>query len=451
MIKAFPENEFVIYAINAESKDGKEFKYDLPDNMTEVIDVFFDTFADKNGRWGKRYGLSDAEITCLRHLLNGQDLDWDVLFGLITRLDSTIDFIRSKSFFDVLIDSYDANYARTSFVDYYWVVRNMVFPLFNIIKQPIPDADIYHCVSTGYAGVVGALCKHLTSKPLILTEHGIYAREREEEIIKSKWVQGCFQDIWISFFFNLSKCAYASADRTISLFEKNRELQVCLGCPDSNTHVISNGVSLTDYQHIRQERDDSGTINIGAIVRVVPIKDIKTMIYAFALVKEAIANAVFYIMGPTDEDFSYFRECVELVRFLGIDDVMFTERIDIKDYMGKMDLIVLTSISEGQPLSVLEAMACKKPVVSTDVGSCRELLYGNGDDFGDAGIVVPVMNHPRIAQAIIELCKNRNKRIEMGGNGYYRVSSMYGLENQIDSYCQLYDVLGGAPDGRNRI
>lgn len=61
-------------------------------------------------------------------------------------------------------------------------------------------------------------------------------------------------------------------------------------------------------------------------------------------------------------------------------------------YMQKLDFTILTSISEGQPLSVLESMAACRPCVTTEVGCCRELLEGApGDTFGVAGYCVPPM------------------------------------------------------------
>ena len=68
-----------------------------------------------------------------------------------------------------------------------------------------------------------------------------------------------------------------------------------------------------------------------------------------------------------------------LVKELELDNVVFTGRIDVRDYLGRMDMTILTSISEGQPLTILESYAARKPVIATDVGNCRELIYGEND------------------------------------------------------------------------
>jgi glycosyltransferase involved in cell wall biosynthesis len=110
----------------------------------------------------------------------------------------------------------------------------------------------------------------------------------------------------------------------------------------------------------------------------------------------------------------------------------------VKDYIQDMDVLVMTSISEGQPFVILEGMAAKKPFVTTDVGGCRELLYGNDDGFGKAGLVEPVMDIEKIAKAIIKLCRDKELRKKMGENGFNRVSSLYGYEKCVESYRVIY-------------
>src|SRR5690606_7123014 len=122
--------------------------------------------------------------------------------------------------------------------------------LFLTIREQIPEADLYHSVSTGYAGVVGALAKRLYNKPFLLTEHGIYSREREEEIIKADWVKGYFKDMWIQYFYRLSACAYQNADWITTLFGRNKEIEIELGCDQEKIEIIPNGVDIAKYKDI---------------------------------------------------------------------------------------------------------------------------------------------------------------------------------------------------------
>lgn len=240
------------------------------------------------------------------------------------KIDSAINFLKSRDFFDIVHEICLEKYDQVPFTDMFWSIRSMVLPLFLCIKHPLPQADLYHSVSTGYAGVLGSLGKYMNRKPFVLTEHGIYTREREEEIIKAQWVKGYFKDLWIQYFYNLSNCAYKHADKVVTLFQKNKEIQIELGCSPNKIVIIPNGVNREDYIDLpKRGYRNRGELYIGAIVRVVPIKDIKTMLQSFAIVKQELPNAKFFIMGPTDEDEEYYNECIQLIESLQIEDVFY--------------------------------------------------------------------------------------------------------------------------------
>ena len=109
------------------------------------------------------------------------------------------------------------------------------------------------------------------------------------------------------------------------------------------------------------------------------------------------------------------------------------------DYLGRMDMTILTSISEGQPLVVLESFAAHKPVITTDVGNCRGLIYGeDGDDLGQAGILTHIMNLDEIANAIVEMAASSQLRRKMGEVGYQRVKAKYQIEHMRQQYAKIY-------------
>jgi polysaccharide biosynthesis protein PelF len=442
LISNLPEHEFTIYTIGAQERMRGQFKYKLPSNVKDVKETFLDAYLREDGEWGHRFRLSADQRDSFHSLLGGgKNVNWTGMFQLLRteRFRAAADFLMSKDYFDILAELCRDKYEQVPFTEMFWTVRSMVLPLFISLRHDIPRADLYHSVSTGYAGVIGSLAKHLYGKPFVVTEHGIYSREREEEIIKANWVKGYFKDLWIEYFYRLSECAYEAADEVITLFGRNREIEIELGCEPDKIRIIPNGVNLSAYESIvRAPAIQDGVIRLGAIVRVVPIKDIKTMIHSFALVKREIPNAELYIMGPSEEDEEYLEECNTLVETLQVTDVIFTGEVSISDYLPRLDVILLSSISEGMPLAVLEAMASAKPCVTTDVGSCRELLEGADDEFGHAGFVVPVMHYDQMAAAIIRLCKSEKLRSEMGASGLARARKLYTRELFIDRYRDTY-------------
>jgi glycosyltransferase involved in cell wall biosynthesis len=445
IITQMPEHEFIIYAIGAQTKQKGQYKYKLPSNIIEVKEMFLDEYLFEEGEWGHRFMLTDNQQADIMALLSGEGtVNWSHIFDMLRskKFRRAADFLSSKDYFDMIEQLGRNKYNLVPFTEMFWTVRSMILPLFLTIRHDIPKADVYHSVSTGYAGVVGSLAKHLHKKPLLLTEHGIYSREREEEIIKADWVKGYFKDLWIEYFYNLSSCIYEAADQVITLFNRNKEIEVEVGCDEAKISIIPNGVNIDNYKNLAAAPQD-GKLRIGAIVRVVPIKDIKTMIQSFALVKEEVPNAEMYIMGPIEEDEQYYQECMQMVEAMEIKDIIFTGEVQIKDYIGQMDVLMLTSISEGQPLAILEGMACAKPFVATNVGSCRELLEGLDDGIGPAGIVAPVMHYEQLAKGVIQLCKNEKLRETMGRNAFERVQRYYKHQSFIASYRNLYQTLGG--------
>lgn len=440
LIRSCPEHEFIIYAIGADSSKKGQYKYEIPSNVESIVEVFLDNMELQDGIKGKQFSFKEEHKDALQNLLNGDEFSWDSIFEFFNKgnFKNMTEFFMSKNFFNLVKGTYKDKYPYTPFTEFLWTIRSMYTTLFYLLTQKMPKADIYHSVSTGYAGILAAYGKYLYGSPFILSEHGIYTREREEEIIKSNWIKGYHKEIWIKFFVNLSRAAYESSDLVISLFEDNKELQIGLGCPEDKIVIIPNGVDVSLYENIPKKEDDS-VINIGTIARVVSIKDIKTMLLSFQVVKQEVPNAKFYIMGPTEEDEEYYEECKHLVEHLKIQDVQFTGTIKVLDYIGKMDMLVLTSISEGQPLSIMEGMAAKKPQVCTNVGHCRGLLYGDGDYYGKSGFICYVMDYIGIGEAIIKLCKDKDLRETMGQNGYERVISLYTKSGFINKYKDLYE------------
>lgn len=442
MIKQFPDYDFIILAIVANRSFRGKFKYELPENVLEVHELYLED-CDWTGDYGKNKGvikLSNNEYDAVKSLLLNQNVDWETLVHLFSEKKFSLNqFLMGEDFFQAVLECYQIRYPEILFSDFLWTMRSMYLPLFHTLKMELPKADLYHCVATGYAGVLGSMAKIKYGSKLLISEHGIYTREREEELIRAKWVEGVYKNIWIEQFRKMSKLAYDKADLVTSLYAHAQELQIELGCPVEKTQITPNGVDETRFANlVRPDFMEQDKVHVGAVLRVTPIKDVKTMLRAFAYAKEKVPNLKLWVMGPTDEDEEYANECFELVKLLGIDDVEFTGRINVTDYMGGLDMTILTSISEGQPLTILESYAAHIPVIATDVGNCRGLIYGEGDDFGAAGILTHIMNVSEIADAMVQMAKNRELREQMGEAGYKRLMYKYRVSDMRQTYHDIY-------------
>ena len=444
LIKSFPNIEFILLAIVANRSTRGKFVYELPENLTQVYEVYLDDCEWDNGKRTrkrkKHFRLSKKEHEELLNMVLNRKTDWAVLFDLFHKKRVSVDdLLMGPDFFEIARECYKRKYPNIVFSDFLWTLRSIYLPLFWALKMDVPEADLYHCVATGYAGVLGSMAVHFHGSSLLISEHGIYTREREEELIKAEWVKGVYKNIWIEQFKKMSLLAYDKADVVTCLYDRARNLQIELGCPEEKIQVTPNGINVDGFLDIPgKTEEDKQMINVGAVLRVTPIKDVKTMIQAFAFAKKRVGNLKLWIMGPTDEDEKYAQECFDLVETLEAKDIEFTGRVNVREYLGRMDFTILTSISEGQPLTILESYAAGKPVIATDVGNCRELIYGNDDGLGAAGILTHIMNIEEIAQAMIRLAENPDECERMGQAGLKRVNGFYRIEQMKEVYKNIY-------------
>ena len=148
------------------------------------------------------------------------------------------------------------------------------------------------------------------------------------------------------------------------------------------------------------------------------------------------------LIGPTDEDPDYFTECRTLVESLGLGNTIeFIGQADVRGYYATMDVMLLTSLSEGQPLVILEANCAGVPCVATDVGACRELLEGGAPadvKLGPSGLLTPVASPAETAKALVRLYHDPALRRRMATAGQERVRRFYREEPLYAYYGGLY-------------
>ena len=438
MIKNFPNQEFILLTIVANREASGKFAYELPENVTEVYEAYLEDVDWGSVNKHNKTRLSEKEYHALRSLILNHEVEWDNIFEFFHKKNISLNqLLMGEDFYHAVLDAYNLQYPEIVFSDFLWTMRSMYLPLFFCLMTEIPKADVYHAVATGYAGVLGSMGKYFHSGQLIISEHGIYTREREEELIKAEWVQKVYKKIWIQQFRKMSKVSYERADIVTSLYQHAQELQIELGCPKEKTIVTPNGINYERFKELSQcPPEQKEYIHIGAVLRVTPIKDEYTQAFGYA--KKRQPQLKLWIMGPFNEDPDYAAECFRMVEAMQIQDVEFTGRIQVTDYLGWMDVTILTSISEGQPLTILESYAAHVPVIATDVGNCRGLIEGEEDDFGRAGIITHIMNVGEIAEAMVYMARNSEERKAMGEAGYKRLMKRYKIEDMKQKYEEIY-------------
>jgi glycosyltransferase involved in cell wall biosynthesis len=375
-------------------------------------------------------------------------------------------FLHGRASFALTTELYEALAPEASFLDFFWHFRSMHLPLVRLLSAGPPDSAQFHAVCTGYAGFLAAAWSRRSGRPMLLTEHGIYARERHLEIGRATWLRGrhdgartvrrervidaatiaALRRIWLEFFRALARCAYAQASNVISLCEASRARQIADGAVAERTMVIPNGIDLDAFRarlHAGPQRSDPRPrVTVGYVGRVVHIKDVVTFIHACHLASREVALDVL-VFGPTDEDLRYARRCRRLVARLELDRLIRFEKASPAERIyPKIDILVLTSFSEGQPLVILEAGAAGIPVVASDVGACRELIEGRDAAdrrMGASGIVTRIAAPEETAAAIVRLAREPALRRVMGETGRRRVAALYQERATVHSYRLLYE------------
>lgn len=440
----FPEHEFTIFAIVPSITSNQTYQYTIPGNVAEIVVI---PLISEEAEKRIKPSLTKEEVLILQKWFTFQSADSQAL-ELIANPNKigTLDaFFESPAFYQIVKESYFYEESSGSFLDYFWMWRSMFTPIIRILQIKLPELDLVHAVSTGYGGLLAAAISQTLHIPYLLTEHGIYTREREEEILQSSWIPVEYKNRWIDFFHHLSQQAYEQASDVITLFERNSLYQKELGAPAHKLRIVPNGVKIEDYAGLRKPEVFTDKIVISAIIRVVPIKDLKTMIYAAKLVSDHKIPFIFYLMGPDAEEPEYAQECRDLIQQFQLEDkVIMTGRINIKEYLTKTDILVLTSVSEGQPLAMLEGMAAGIPWIATDVGSCKELVFGmEGDKEGQCGFIVPPVSPEQVASYMEWYYHHPESIQEFGDNGRRRIEKQYQLIDVIDNYRKLYNERGG--------
>ncbi|WP_199520133.1 GT4 family glycosyltransferase PelF [Fulvimarina endophytica] len=379
--------------------------------------------------------------------------------GEFTRLEALVndrerplsfdDLMRGETGWALCVATYERLMPHTAFKDFFWAYQALVGGLFSVLTTPLSHARTYHTISTGYAGLLAARAALNGAPNVILTEHGIYTNERRIEILMSEWIGGTIdkgladgdgrddvRDFWVMAFESFARVCYETCSSITTLFGDNQSMQRLLGAEDARLQVIANGIDVERFVSIAQPPGDAPP-TVSLIGRVVPIKDIKTFLQASRRIADAVGSVRILIGGSMDEDPRYASECQALSATLGLGGIVqFLGQVDVRDLVAKTHVAVLTSLSEAQPLTVLEAGAAGRPCVTTDVGACREMIEVPG---APGGVVTDLLNAEQIADAVVGLLTDEARRLAYGRNLQERVCRLYTSERSAARYHALYE------------
>lgn len=195
------------------------------------------------------------------------------------------------------------------------------------------------------------------------------------------------------------------------------------------TTVINNGIELEKFLRIKP-RPTANPFVFGTVGRLVPVKDQKTLLEAFAAVVRSRPNCRLEILGdgelrPQLEKQAQLLGLHQSVRFRGFSR-------DIPEFLAELDAFVMSSLSEGLPLTVLEAMAAGLPIVATSVGGVIRLVEDAG-----CGWLCPAAQPAALAFSMLQALESGNKRV-LGDRGRASVLRDYSVAKMTADYEALF-------------
>jgi glycosyltransferase involved in cell wall biosynthesis len=269
--------------------------------------------------------------------------------------------------------------------------------------------------SSSKAGFLGRIAAWLTGVPIrIFTAHG-WAFLQEEGALSGLYRWG-------------GRLMRPLTTVTVCVAEHDRLAGIAAGtCSESTTFVIHSGVDVAAAPP--RDRRNPGPARIVSVGRLTAPKDTLALVHALARLPDGAFEAVIVGEGPD------YPAAEEEIRRLGLERAveLAGRRDDVPDLLAGADLFVLSSRSEGLPLSILEAMAAGLPVVASSVGGVPEAVVD-----GETGLLVPPGDPSSLAAALEQLLGDAELRRRLGQAGRSRVQESFDLASFRRAHVDLY-------------
>jgi glycosyltransferase involved in cell wall biosynthesis len=310
------------------------------------------------------------------------------------------------------------------------LIEHAVRPLAAVL----PPVDVCHANANGLSSLVAMATKWRFRVPFLMTEHGVYLRER---YLSAGDLPAGVKVALLRFHRALARLAYAEADLVAPVSGFNQRWEERHGADPARIAVIPNGVDPQRFLPLPAEPEIP---TISWVGRIDPLKDLETLIKAMAVVRDKMPQARLHLAGPVPVgNENYAGYCHSLVGQLGLGaSVTFAGPVpSSRDAFEAGHVAALSSISEGMPYTVVEAMMCGRPTISTDVGGVAEMV-------GDTGLVVPPRDPVAFGEACVRLLASPPLRQDLSRRGRDRALEYFTLDRCLRSYRERYQALVAA-------
>ncbi|MEV6023459.1 DUF3492 domain-containing protein [Streptomyces sp. NPDC052036] len=317
------------------------------------------------------------------------------------------------------------------------------------------SVDLCHATAGGTAALPGLLARHFAGIPLLVTEYGVHLRAHY--LGTSRETPPAVRALLASFHRLLAAEVYRRAACITPGNTHARRWQERCGADRDKLRTVYPGMEDARFTEVGEAADRADPRTLVWVGRVEPAKDLISLLHAFAEIRKEEPRARLRIVGAPAgaEGTAYLGHCRALAAQLfpdeadGVHDIgdnpVSFEDIGGPELPGLAEayaagaVVVLSSVVEGFPISLVEAMFCGRATVSTDVGAVVEAI-------GGTGLVVPPRNPRALAEACLALLSDPERRERLGAAARARALELFTVEQNVMAFHDLYlEVVSHSP------
>ncbi|GAA2287726.1 glycosyltransferase [Streptomyces hawaiiensis] len=314
--------------------------------------------------------------------------------------------------------------------------------------------DLCHAASGGTAVLPGLLARHFTGVPLMVTEYGVRLRTH---YLTAPDAPPAVRSLLAAFEGRLAAEAYGRAEVVTAGNTHTRRWQERCGADRQKLRTVYPGMEARPFAEVGESPDCGDPDTLVWVGRVEPAKDLVSLLHAFAEVRKQEPRTRLRVVGTPagPEGAAYLGHCRTLAAQLfpdeaegphaaGDNPVSFEEiggpeLPSVADAHASGAVTVLSSVVEGFPVGLVEAMLCGRATVSTDVGAVVEVI-------GGTGLVVPPRNPRALADACVALLRDPQRRARLGAAARARALELFTVEQNIEAFHGIYlEIVSHAP------
>ncbi|MFB6521707.1 DUF3492 domain-containing protein [Streptomyces sp. NPDC056401] len=484
LVRGLPQHEFELYALSRSAEQEERGRVPLPSHVTRVRTAPLWAPADdgRSYRRRERRRFASAFTELVRGICGADPARFaDGLYGLAalaSEQGGLYAALRSETAVRAVESACRAPEASRAvqraqvadlleFVD---ELERMLRPLSLDWYEDLREVDVCHAAAGGVAALPGLLAKRFFGVPLLVTEYGVQLRAHYLEH-SARDERPAVRALLAAFHTRLAGEIYSQADLLTPGNAHARRWQERCGASRERLRTVYPGMEADRFAAVGEDPECGDPHTLVWVGRVDPAKDLIALLHAFAEVRKAEPRARLRIFatavaagsaaaGNHEVGHGYLADCRSLAAQLfpdeaadahavGENPVTF-EEIGGPDVpspahaYGSGRVVVLSSVIEGFPITLAEAMFCGRATVSTDVGAVVEVI-------GGTGLVVPPRNPRALAEACVTLLQDPERAQRLGSAARARALELFTVEQNVaafqESYLRLLARGPARPDG----